>query len=241
MSPRRSLRFLPATLCLSCELRLLSQSRRPLSTSASVHARNDLDDNVGLDAFAQALRPPPAKSGLGRLGDQARLQQQRTAQATPAAARAPTQAPSVELSKIAGLARNEAAARPSGVSAIPESHHLHVYSTKHNTHVTFTSPSRSPLISLSTGNIGFRKGNRGSFDAAYQLMSFVMARIQEKGFIQDMKHLEVLLRGHGAGREASTKALFASEGKHIKAKVKRVTDATRLKFGGTRSQNARRL
>lgn len=117
--------------------------------------------------------------------------------------------------------------------------HLHVYSTKHNTHITFTDPKRNAIISSSTGILGFRKAGRHSYDAAYQLAAHVFQKIEDKGLIP--KKVEVVLRGFGVGREAVTKALLGKEGRYIKDVVVRVTDATRTKFGGTRSKNKRRL
>ncbi|KAI9876009.1 MAG: hypothetical protein M1830_007401 [Pleopsidium flavum] len=126
-------------------------------------------------------------------------------------------------------------------SIIEPPHHLHVYATKHNTHITLTRPSRDPILSVAAGNIGFRKAARGSYDAAYQLAAYVMARIQDRGLMSEIQKLEVVLRGFGAGREAVTKTLLGSEGRNLRGRVVRVTDATRLKFGGTRSPKPRRL
>ncbi|KAK6531446.1 hypothetical protein TWF281_008250 [Arthrobotrys megalospora] len=117
--------------------------------------------------------------------------------------------------------------------------HLHVYSTKHNTHITFTDPKKNAIISSSTGVLGFRKAARHSYDAAYQLAAHVFQKIEDKGLIP--KKVEVVLRGFGVGREAVTKALLGKEGRYIKDVIVRVTDATRTKFGGTRSKNKRRL
>lgn len=122
-----------------------------------------------------------------------------------------------------------------------EPHHFHVYATKHNTHITLTSPNRNSLISVSTGNIGFKKSGRKHYDSAFQLASYVMGRIQEQGLLPKIRSLEVCLRGFGAGREAVTKALLGSEGHNLRNKVVKVSDATRLKFGGTRSPKPRRL
>lgn len=120
-------------------------------------------------------------------------------------------------------------------------HHFHIYATKHNTHITVTKPNRDALISVSTGNIGFKKSGRKHYDSAFQLASYVMGRLQEQGIIMQIKELEVVLRGFGAGREAVTKALMGTEGRLLRGKVVKVTDATRLKFGGTRSPRPRRL
>ena len=122
-----------------------------------------------------------------------------------------------------------------------KTHHFHIYSTKHNTHITLTTPDRSSLISLSAGNIGFRKAARGTYDAAYQLASYVLGRIQEEGLLRKIQRLEVVLRGFGIGREAVTKALLGTEGRLLRGKIGTVSDATRLKFGGTRSRKPRRL
>jgi small subunit ribosomal protein S11 len=124
-------------------------------------------------------------------------------------------------------------------------HHLHVYSTKHNTHITLTNPKKDALVSLSTGNLGIRKAQRGTYDAAYQLASYCMkhipVKLQDKGWLKDFKKVELILRGFGPGREAVTKVILGSEGREIRSKIVRVTDATRLKFGGTRSRAKRRL
>lgn len=120
-------------------------------------------------------------------------------------------------------------------------HHLHVYATKHNCHITLTNPDRNSIISKSTGNIGFRKSARGTYDAAYQLSAYILGQIYEGGMLNNIKRLEVVLRGFGVGREAVTKALLGPEGRKLRPKIVQVTDATRLKFGGTRSPRPRRL
>ncbi|TKA28641.1 hypothetical protein B0A50_02968 [Salinomyces thailandicus] len=144
-------------------------------------------------------------------------------------------------------------------------HRLHVLATKHNTHLTFVQPPRPAsqtassgisrtsasaaeqkkmidvLLSLSTGNLNFRKAGRGSYDAAYQLTAYVLKQIKEKGMLADVNKLEVVLRGFGAGREAVTKALLGAEGVDVRRRISAVVDATRLKLGGPRSKKPRRL
>lgn len=122
-----------------------------------------------------------------------------------------------------------------------EPHHFHVYATRHNTHITVTRPDRKPMISVSAGNIGFRKSGRKHYDSAFQLASYVLGRMRESGMNVEIKRMEVVLRGFGAGREAVTKALLGTEGRFLRGKVIKVADATRLKFGGTRSKKPRRL
>ncbi|EAS27673.1 37S ribosomal protein S11 [Coccidioides immitis RS] len=164
--------------------------------------------------------PPTGRSALGKLSED-------------------TKANPLELNTEDVTAKiAEALSNPYGMS-LP--HHLHVYAHKHNTHLTLTRPNRDPMMSISCGTIGFRKSHRGGYDPAHQLCSYMMAKIQERGFLMDIRQLEVVLRGFGPGREAFTKVLLGPEGKKIREKVVRVTDATRLKFGGTRSPRVRRL
>ncbi|KAI4269109.1 MAG: hypothetical protein L6R38_007590 [Xanthoria sp. 2 TBL-2021] len=136
---------------------------------------------------------------------------------------------------------NSAYADIPGLPPLPQPHHLHIYATKHNTHITLTAPSRDPIISVSAGTIGFRKAARGTYDAAYQLGAYVMGRIQQQGLLAQIQHLEVVLRDFGPGRDAVSKILLGSEGRNLRGRVVRVSDCTRLKFGGTRSKKPRRL
>ncbi|TIC94084.1 putative 37S ribosomal protein S18, mitochondrial [Colletotrichum higginsianum] len=122
-----------------------------------------------------------------------------------------------------------------------EPYHMHVYSHKHNTHVTVTKPDRGAIISLSTGNIGFKKSRRKGYDAAYQLTAYVLEKLNYAGWHKKVNKLELVLRGFGVGRDAAVKVLMAPEGKFWRNKIVRVSDSTRLKFGGTRSKNPRRV
>jgi small subunit ribosomal protein S11 len=115
-------------------------------------------------------------------------------------------------------------------------------------------------LSYSAGNIGFRKAQRGSFDAAFQLAAYVMRTISDKGLLRNasfaessasgigtrkleapIREMEVVLRGFGKGREAVTKALLGTEGRFLRERITSVSDDTKLKFGGTRGMNPRRL
>lgn len=120
-------------------------------------------------------------------------------------------------------------------------HHLHILATKHNTHIAFTKPDRDAIITGSTGMLGFRKANRGTYDAAYQLAAWVLNRIQNEGWLRQVEKVEVVFNGFGPGRMAATKALLSLEGRRLRDKVIRITDSTRIKIGGTRSPKPRRL
>ena len=121
-----------------------------------------------------------------------------------------------------------------------EPFHLHIFSHKHNTHVTCTKPSREPIISMSTGQIGFKKSRRAGFDSAYSLTKYVFERLLHTGWPAKINRLELVLRGFGGGREAALKVLMSPEGKILREKIVRVSDSTRVKFGGTRSPALKR-
>ncbi|MCJ1425505.1 hypothetical protein MMC29_003405 [Sticta canariensis] len=120
-------------------------------------------------------------------------------------------------------------------------HRLHVYAKKHNTHITLTNSERQSIISVSAGNIGFRKSSRGSYDAGYQLGAYVMGRIKQRGLLNQIQSMELILRDFGQGREAIQKILLGTEGAFVRDRIVRVMDATRLKFGGVRGKKPRRL
>ncbi|KAI0450457.1 hypothetical protein F5B21DRAFT_429357 [Xylaria acuta] len=122
-----------------------------------------------------------------------------------------------------------------------EPFHFHIYSHKHNTHITVTKPNRNTIISMSAGNIAFKKSKRGTYDAAYQLCAYVLDKLNQAGWHRKINALEVVLRGFGAGREAATKVLLGNEGRLLRPHIKKVSDGTRLKFGGTRSPGPKRL
>jgi len=136
---------------------------------------------------------------------------------------------------------------------------MHIYASRQNVHITVMrppawtdpitekqygmgkNPHRTVALSMSAGNIGFRKAGRKHYDSAFQLAGYVLTRMRESGIAALIEEMEVSLRGFGAGREAVSRALLGTEGRQLRHKVTRVTDATRLKFGGTRSRKPRRL
>ena len=154
---------------------------------------------------------------------------------------APTEAFSREneLRELSEISRKEREAQER--EAAEEPYHLHVVSTHHNTHITLTRQNHTPMFTFSCGTIGFKKAKRGEYDAAHQLAAYSLGKIVERGYLKDIRKLEVVLRGFGPGREATTKAIMGQEGRRIKDLIVRVTDSTRLKFGGTRSRKVRRL
>lgn len=208
--------------------------------------QSQLTPKIRLAPFSSSSRilapPPPSKAT--------------PAKQTPAAV--PKPKVTAEIRNLAQTASNEASTRPQVGVSPDEPFHLTVYTHKHNTHIVFTEPSRDVIMSYSAGNIGLRKGQRKSFDAAYNLAAYTFRKMAERNWkiggkksvqpammLNDMevkrRGIEVVLRGYGLGREAFQKALLGSEGRVVKGLVKRVTDNTRTKFGGARSRAVRRL
>lgn len=249
MVSKSLIRLCSPSLCHKCQ-RLFPRQQKSHQFFSSSSSSNSSAAADGYNPFADSLRrggfvgqalstPKSQEQSLREIQQQ---KQREEAQAkrerfNPLGGRHTSKA----LTEAKGVADAGMANRPSTTDAFGELHHLHVYATKHNTHVTLTRPNRDPMLSLSTGNINFRKSHRGTFDAAYQLVTYSIAQMIEKGFMQNIQQLEIIMRGYGPGREAFQKALLGMEGRVIKSKVYRVTDSTRLKFGGTRSPAVRRL
>ncbi|KAL7627878.1 hypothetical protein AAE478_002073 [Parahypoxylon ruwenzoriense] len=213
------------------------QSIRPFSQTCQRQADSDRTTSL-LDMIqrspqqAQSAGPPRPGTGQG-MG----VLQRMIVQDTFAKARnQPTESDRIlsEESTAANKAREE-------WGPLNEPFHFHIYSHKHNSHITVTKPNRGAIISVSTGNIGFRKGKRGTYDAAYQLTAYVIDKLHQGNWHKNITAMEVVLRGFGAGREAATKVLLGNEGRMLRDKIVKVSDSTRLKFGGTRSQKMRRL
>lgn len=224
----------PQTRCAA------TQFKRPFSSSSS---RRDEDEvlrrkNLLSGIVTPRSKPAPAAS----LGQLAQMTLQGPAMANVALGRAANDSRYVNTAYLKDSADDLLQDHsPDKVEQIPEPYHFHIYSHKHNTHVTVTKPNRDPIVSMSCGNLGFRKSNRKQYDAAYQLGAYVIDKLQQQGWHNKIDSMEVSLRGFGPGREAVTKVLMGTEGRLLRDKVTKVSDSTRLKFGGTRSQRPRRL
>lgn len=55
------------------------------------------------------------------------------------------------------------------------------------------------------------------------------------------KDIEIVMKDFGKGRNAFIAALNGKEGTGVRRAVKKISDATSLKFGGVRSPRPRRL
>ncbi|KAF2722823.1 translational machinery component [Polychaeton citri CBS 116435] len=260
MASPKTFRSFASFVCQSCRQRLLpspsvaTAARRAFTTTTSFRADSNLSAENPFSGSAGG-----AATNSGRKGFNSPASSPTRGQSFTSILDAPTD--STTLLNNAFSANLDAATN----AANQPPHRLHIYSTKHNTHITFVQPPKSAaatassgvsgtsasateqkkqidvLLSLSAGNIGFKKSGRGSYDAAYQLCAFALKQMQEKGMLRDLHRLEVILRGFGAGREACTKVLLGTEGRAIRRYICAVQDATRLKLGGPRSPKPRRL
>ena len=165
---------------------------------------------------------------------------------------------------------------------------LHCLFTKNNTHFTLCShwedPQNSILTSpdstydkkfeywlhlpskvefkLSTGPLGFRKANRGEYEAGFQTATKCLEMLynqirrdrskqstnnyngnqhRSKNFNNELVPVDIIMKDFGKGRNAFIAAVNGKEGSRIRQYIRQVSDATCLKFGGVRSPRIRRL
>lgn len=116
---------------------------------------------------------------------------------------------------------------------------VYVKSSRSNTITTLTRPDGNPLKTLTGGKVGFKGGNRSSYEAGYKCAVEIFKRLEEEMEKDDVRW-QLYLNGFGYGREAVQRALMAEEGSKVKAALVRITDKTPIKVGGTRAQKQKR-
>jgi len=150
-----------------------------------------------------------------------------------------------------------------------EKYHLCVHASRNNTilHFTDAKGNSTPGGRITSGMLGFKKVQRGQFEAGFQCAMKVMARIEQEAEGKKVRitrqpsrsyhdeenqdadspqwdpgmEVEVIFKGFGQGREALYQALMTSQGAIVRPLISRLTDRTPIKVGGTRSKKARRL
>ena len=126
-------------------------------------------------------------------------------------------------------------------------HRLHILSTRNNYHMTLVGPNNCPQIKLSAGTCGFKRGKRSSYDAAHTVAVTMFSKIDERERSPNpqkrlnIDSLELIFRGFAIGRTAIIKSFGGVEAAFLVPKITAIADATRLKFGGCRSKNHRRV
>src|SRR5256714_11898431 len=107
-----------------------------------------------------------------------------------------------------------------------------VQSSFNNTIVTLTDPQGNVLSWGSAGATGF-KGSRKSTPYAAQATAHGAAR---RAMEHGLRHVEVFVKGPGAGREAAIRALQAAG-----IQVVAITDVTPIPHNGCRAPKRRRV
>jgi len=109
------------------------------------------------------------------------------------------------------------------------------------------------VLRSSCGTVGFKKGQRSSFEAATRASNQMFTMIEQLGRKErktkvgqrvidpEPTEIELVLKGFGQGREAVFAALQTDAGKRVKNMIRRVTDATPIKIGGTRPRKRRNV
>ncbi|CAG8681727.1 16436_t:CDS:1, partial [Cetraspora pellucida] len=154
--------------------------------------------------------------------------------------------PNPLLSKFATSTKSDTTQKTSGSDVakllsdflVPseELYRIHIHASYNNTIVSLTNSRKDVLINSSGGLVGFKKAQRGGYEAAHQAAAALVEKVKEKGI--KIKNVEVLIKGFGPGRDAAFKAIASPENPWT---VKRITDSTPLPFGGCRPRKARRL
>jgi small subunit ribosomal protein S11 len=108
----------------------------------------------------------------------------------------------------------------------------HIQSTFNNTIVTLTDMSGNVIAWASAGGLGF-KGSRKSTPYAAQMTGEQAAKdAMEHG----LKHVEVFVKGPGAGRESAIRALQATG-----LEISSIKDVTPVPHNGCRPPKRRRV
>ncbi|CAG8768162.1 643_t:CDS:2, partial [Gigaspora rosea] len=106
-----------------------------------------------------------------------------------------------------------------------ELYRIHIHASYNNTIISLTNSRKDVLINSSGGLVGFKKAQRGGYEAAHQAAIDLVKKVKEKGI--KIKNVEVLIKGFGPGRDAAFKAIASSENPWT---IKRITDSTPLTY-----------
>lgn len=109
---------------------------------------------------------------------------------------------------------------------------VYVTATFNNTLVTLTDPSGSTLAWGTSGSSGFKGARRATPFAAISAMEKVAVKAKEFG----MNAVEVYIKGPGAGRDATIKALRGAG-----INITMIADVTPIPHNGPRPKKRRRV
>ena len=108
----------------------------------------------------------------------------------------------------------------------------HIHATFNNTIVTISDRQGNALTWATAGGSGFRGSRKSTPFAAQVAAERAGQAAQELG----MKHLEVMVKGPGPGRDSAVRALNA-----IGFKISRIDDVTPIPHNGCRPPKKRRV
>ena len=108
----------------------------------------------------------------------------------------------------------------------------HIQSTYNNTIITITDLNGAVLGWSSSGSLGFKGAKKSTPYAASQIVNNVLEKVQKN----NIKELQVFVKGVGGGRDAAIRAL-AAKGFEISL----IKDVTPIAHNGCRKRKPRRV
>ncbi len=108
----------------------------------------------------------------------------------------------------------------------------YIYSTFNNTLVSITDPDGNVIASASAGTVGFKGSRKGTAFAAQRAAEQAARRGMDMG----MRHIDVYIKGPGAGREAAIRSLQGAG-----LLVSSIRDVTPIPHNGCRPPKRRRV
>ena len=109
---------------------------------------------------------------------------------------------------------------------------VHIQSSFNNTLVTITDMSGNAISWSSAGSLGFKGSRKGTPFAAQQASETAAKAAKEHG----LRSVEVFVKGPGAGRESSIRALSACD-----LEITMITDVSPIPHNGCRPPKRRRV
>ncbi len=108
----------------------------------------------------------------------------------------------------------------------------YIQSTFNNTIVTLTDVAGNVITWGSSGTMGFKGSRKGTAYAAQR----AAAEVAQRGMDHGLRHVDVLIKGPGSGREAAIRALQATG-----LNVLSIKDVTPTPHNGCRARKKRRI
>lgn len=109
---------------------------------------------------------------------------------------------------------------------------VYVSATFNNTLITITNENGDAISSSSSGAAGFKGTRRATPFAAASAVEMAVKKAAEKG----LKTVEVYIKGPGAGRDASLRAIKAGG-----LSISLIADITPIPHNGPRAKKKRRM